>query len=807
MSELINPYAVSVLGSPLPQKAPPQLRAEGRPMTRPQLDMARFVFGRFLEQARLSYAPNPTQHGFLPDGSRFRIIDVAGFTTMQVWPVGGEEKRPVELPHGILLLYEGKSPEFVVVQYSPDSDGGSSRWRFTKVDKGRCGATMHPTNVKRDGVPVFALTNHGMYDSDIQTGTKFSHGGAISEPYSSGSGTFIVNGGVMECGLAAAALILDSRQMVFARMTEAGEVAFNTLAVPEIGRGGEGHLIQEPEEPEVMIDLLSVENDRVYAPMLALPNHRGVVVRFCSLWPNNTPVGVTTSFCYELLRIVDDVIPAHRLSPIPPRYDKEVWLNVHHDGHKIVVDKSIKDISQPARVVDLSILYEADETIDYFMVPWENTIDMSRETIYHPDTDAWCAGTLLWDWRAFDAPLPRKGVTPGGRQIIDLRKLTITASSDEDILLNSYVDFFGAVKEMRVNSKIKGAGISEYRYERVDRPGVTTGNPGGKFLATFPSSIILNEWGKGNLNWAEQFLQTVSSEIEYEAVLNVGGKEIDLAKIKGATSSATDWATGEESGGGGRDGFLKPNTIHAELSASVLCVLGFDKLSETIFGVRVIAESGGEKEISISYRDTTNGRTYFSMPMTFDEYFVVYSKGALVFERHLEGSVKLMDFSAFSAFPNNVKDSIPKEKIVRDEYSNDVYPQYYFTEWSADLETTSGTCPTYIYTPKESVKSWEGSQALLKNIHHAELDPSGDEFSRLSMAYGSSDIAKQLASASQATDYLPPRTMVAVDPISGSCAIVNDVCKILIDPAGNVTHIRDVTGLPDELLKGWCTST
>lgn len=88
MSELFNPYAVSVLGSPLPQKAPPQLRAEGRPMTRPQLDMARFVFGRFLEQARLSYVPNPTQHGFLPDGSRFRIIDVAGFTTMQVWPVG-----------------------------------------------------------------------------------------------------------------------------------------------------------------------------------------------------------------------------------------------------------------------------------------------------------------------------------------------------------------------------------------------------------------------------------------------------------------------------------------------------------------------------------------------------------------------------------------------------------------------------------------------------------------------------------------------------------------------------------------------
>lgn len=103
MSELFNPYAVSVLGSPLPQKAPPQLRAEGRPMTRPQLDMARFVFGRFLEQARLSYVPNPTQQGFLPDGSRFRIVDVAGVVTMQVWPVGGEESTFTECPSGLFV--------------------------------------------------------------------------------------------------------------------------------------------------------------------------------------------------------------------------------------------------------------------------------------------------------------------------------------------------------------------------------------------------------------------------------------------------------------------------------------------------------------------------------------------------------------------------------------------------------------------------------------------------------------------------------------------------------------------------------
>ena len=113
-----------------------------------------------------------------------------------------------------------------------------------------------------------------------------------------------------------------------------------------------------------------------------------------------------------------------------------------------------------------------------------------------------------------------------------------------------------------------------------------------------------------------------------------------------------------------------------------------------------------------------------------------------------------------------------------------------------------------INTPQRKTQNIGGGGRFIRDIHHAEIDPSKNEFSILSMAYGSNgDIAGQFASASQATDYLPPKTMVAVDPISGSCAVVNDVCKILIDPEGNVTSIRDVTGLPDESLKRWCTST
>ena len=803
MSNLFNPYALTALGKPLQQRQSPELRVETPHISRAQLDMAQHAFVRFLDQARLSRVPNPTQQGRLADGTPYRIVTASGAPIMQVWPVGEDvEKRPVELPHGILLLYEGESPEFVVVQFSPDSDGGSPRWRSTKVKKGRCGATMLPTNVKRNGVPVFALTNHGMYDGEIQTETKFGPGGAISEPHPSSSGTFIVNGGVMECALAATALILDSRQMVFARMTKAGKVAFNTLAVPEISREDEDHLIQEPKEPEAIVDLLSGIDDRVYAPMFALPNQRSVVVRFRNPWPSGTPAEETTNFCYELLRIADDVIPAHRLYPIPSRYDQEVWLNVHHDDDGIVVDKSINDISQPARVVNVSVLCEVADTIDYFMVPWEGTTDKSKENLYHEG--GYCAGKLFEDWSAFTASMPIRGVTQGGRHEIDLKDITISASSDEDILLNSYADFFGAVKELRINSKIRGKGISKRRYERVDRdPEYKIGDPGNRFAGTSPADIILNEWGvSSRVPWAERYIQTTSSEIEYEAILNVGGKEIDLAKIKGTSSYVADL---HKENYGSRNDYSKPSTIHVELSASVLCVLGFDKLSETIFGVRVIAESGGEKEIKVPYSATSNDRTAFSIHMAFKEYFVVYTKGALVFEHHLEDSVKLMQFSAFAKIWDG---HIPEDKIVRDEFSNDVYAQYYYTWWGAEREDISdGGCTKYKYTPKENTEQWGGGR-FIRDIHHAEIDPSKNEFSILSMASGSNgDIAGQFASASQATDYLPSKTMVAVDPISGSCAVVNDVCKILIDPEGNVTPIRDVTGLPDESLKRWCTST
>lgn len=86
MSGLFNPYALTALGKPLQQRQSPELRVETPYVTRAQLDMAQHTFVRFLDQARLSRVPNPTQQGRLADGTPYRIVTASGAPIMQVWP-------------------------------------------------------------------------------------------------------------------------------------------------------------------------------------------------------------------------------------------------------------------------------------------------------------------------------------------------------------------------------------------------------------------------------------------------------------------------------------------------------------------------------------------------------------------------------------------------------------------------------------------------------------------------------------------------------------------------------------------------
>lgn len=94
MIRIWNPLAFDIFGNPNPIVAPPQLRVLGGTLTEVQALSAQNVFAKFCNSARLSSVPNPTEYGQLPDGSQYKIVDVAGNRTMLVWASegGGSEE-------------------------------------------------------------------------------------------------------------------------------------------------------------------------------------------------------------------------------------------------------------------------------------------------------------------------------------------------------------------------------------------------------------------------------------------------------------------------------------------------------------------------------------------------------------------------------------------------------------------------------------------------------------------------------------------------------------------------------------------
>ena len=92
---LWNPYAFTPTGQPVAPVAPPALRVIDGEATAQQLTMAQQAFVQFCMHSRLSAVPNPVEMGRLPDGTPYKIIDVAGVRTMMIWPSNGKSAAAV----------------------------------------------------------------------------------------------------------------------------------------------------------------------------------------------------------------------------------------------------------------------------------------------------------------------------------------------------------------------------------------------------------------------------------------------------------------------------------------------------------------------------------------------------------------------------------------------------------------------------------------------------------------------------------------------------------------------------------------
>ena len=174
MSSLFNPYALTALGKPLQQRQSPELRVETPYITRAQRDMAQHTFVRFLDQARLSMVPNPTEQGRLADGTPYRIVTASGAPIMQVWPV--EESRDIRKDkHGVVIL---AGMNFAVIYFDE-----RYQWVVRDVTEGVCGQLCPPNSgVGGDNVTLFRSNRND------PTGFSSTDGWITHKDNSSGGG-------------------------------------------------------------------------------------------------------------------------------------------------------------------------------------------------------------------------------------------------------------------------------------------------------------------------------------------------------------------------------------------------------------------------------------------------------------------------------------------------------------------------------------------------------------------------------------------------------------------------------------------
>lgn len=748
MSELFNPYAVSVLGSPLPQKAPPQLRAEGRPMTRPQLDMARFVFGRFLEQARLSYVPNPTQHGFLPDGSRFRIIDVAGSMTMQVWPVGEDEvRRPIEIQHGILFEYPGDC--FIFVQFDLNHPDGA-RWVAKKIRSGYCGASFYKPDVKPGKNPeMLAISNYGEYDVGTSLPMKFDISSGLSEFRSCGSGYFTINGAYFDFSKDGVVTFLDTGHILFAGLTGVSRQYFTVylLRMPSGDYENDQSVERELERThhnEPFIGYTQHTNGLQYGRMRCSPKRKEVTFYTKSeLLHNGVNDPRRTGFCAGVFSGVVN-IPAHRLD-VTKTHEYEV-------SAVIGVDDSAQK-AFPTAVVEYKDIAHGVRSRG----PISGTMNFHYEGGYSRETSS----TSLDVAANYDGS-ERKTLTMHNHPLsysVDINnKIEQEELHEDSIYLTSYYDFNGNRKEINIISKIEHSMSAIYKEREFYPARVQVGTMGHTMsLTTYEFELTNRE------------LQ-LSTEIKntYKGTANIGGNLIEIANIEAVcTLQPSDMG----------DIFVGANVD--EMQAEVLSVIYFEEKSETLVAINIRMTQVTGKGYEFKIYDFYGNIYSFYVTMKFQLSFVVYAKGTKVFEEELAEFIG----------PLGMKVRAPDVDIRAP------VPYVILDSWSNTTTVTDGDKPGTINSYNRYSQTYSGNVKEYKAIIMKDY----------AFLFHGADPTERIINSAQ-IDKHRPKTMIAVDPISGGCAVVNNICKILIDPKGGVTQIRDVTKLPDSLLNEWCAS-
>ena len=175
MSNIWNPHAFGVTGQPVGPQVN-TLRVYGVEPSKEQLAMAQQAFAKFCMTDRLSFAPNQTQQGFLPDGSKYRIVTVGNTRIMEVRVEGSDTGTGYQRGVGVEALFSGSPTLFILtflndvwrVKRVEEFYGGSGLWvgtsgRYLTDDSLASGAVVSTTRRFRPGAadlptPIFSTS-------------------------------------------------------------------------------------------------------------------------------------------------------------------------------------------------------------------------------------------------------------------------------------------------------------------------------------------------------------------------------------------------------------------------------------------------------------------------------------------------------------------------------------------------------------------------------------------------------------------------------------------------------------------------
>ncbi len=788
MSNLFNPYALTALGKPLQQRQAPELRVETPYVTRAQLDMAQHTFVRFLDQARLSKVPNPTEQGRLADGTPYRIVTASGAPIMQVWPVEVSQKDlENKLKHGIVVL---AGMNFAVIYFDE-----RYQWVVRDVAKGVCGQLCPPYSGAGDGNVTLFRSNH----SDP---TGFSNtDGWITHKDNSLGGVYLFDEWVNFEHYATGFQYSRDTAIVVEVDTHKSLLNLYEVRNTVISKGGGSGDTENYKTLELLRSIPVIHVYLIEHPFGMRVSSNGQIITY------GTSEGLVNQVVTGLPSIIGDYTtyyieaPATRKQVIDIRYG---------EGDTVEINKAVTTINNGMEIFKFAVEIDAggyqSRKKDRPITATHTAVFKDYEDGYH-GSDSGCSGISNYYSDISGASATASGEV--GYLFEEYYDYYITARAfvkKEGVHICSYYDFKGDIKDVSLDVDVErttsyvnrgtyvnvSSGLDSYSvdrkfWERYPRPFVDS-------LNLSPSDYVVNEY-------VEDFTRDGSPQDrlrddikEYNATmvhkisLRIGGGSIPLiwgdgVKVKLLYSSR------------GKSNFGEINKALVNMEANTTTITAVNYLSDVIAGVQ--CEIVG-KDIDAEYLGVRMQSDVLEATLAVKLTATVYWRGRLVYSKPLlKKSMKLRFFVVKNL--NDVMDLLTTERTTGE------YIECSFEKIHVQDTSSGGRCPVRHYGLGSTTRT---HRCLTREFEKTESYGPGitEKFTYLDIGMENYNILFD-SEVTGIINGFTKRHNTATDPVSGGCVVTGPACNVLVSPHGRVDELGGLVPEYDSKVDYWCAST